>query len=98
MSLFKQASVGTRSVVRPRAHGHTFRMHKPIPSIPASAGVLSRATGWPSCGAEALTAIASVTGGLEDTEPGFGARFNLTTCGGCHLQAAIGGTKPAINP
>jgi hypothetical protein len=46
-----------------------------------------QATGWPSCGAEALTAIASVTGGLEDTEPGFGARFNLTSCVGCHLQA-----------
>jgi CxxC motif-containing protein (DUF1111 family) len=29
---------------------------------------------------------------------GLGPRFNLDSCGGCHVQPATGGTSPAINP
>jgi CxxC motif-containing protein (DUF1111 family) len=42
--------------------------------------------------------------GLEDFEEaegvgdGLGPRFNLDGCGGCHIQPAIGGTSPAVNP
>ena len=35
----------------------------------------------------------------EDTiGSGLGPRFNLDSCAGCHIQPAIGGTSPAINP
>jgi CxxC motif-containing protein (DUF1111 family) len=42
--------------------------------------------------------------GLEDFEEaegvgdGLGPRFNADGCGTCHVQPAIGGTSPAINP
>jgi CxxC motif-containing protein (DUF1111 family) len=42
--------------------------------------------------------------GLEDFEEaegvgdGLGPRFNLDGCAGCHLQPAVGGTSPAVNP
>ena len=42
--------------------------------------------------------------GLEDFEEaegvgeGMGPRFNLDGCAGCHLQPAVGGTSPAVNP
>jgi CxxC motif-containing protein (DUF1111 family) len=29
---------------------------------------------------------------------GLGPRFNLDSCGGCHVQPAMGGSSPAINP
>ena len=29
---------------------------------------------------------------------GLGPRFNLDSCGGCHIQSALGGSSPAINP
>src|SRR5262245_51842852 len=34
----------------------------------------------------------------ENTADGLGPRFNLDGCGGCHIQPALGGTSPAINP
>ena len=42
--------------------------------------------------------------GLEDfaeaegVGEGMGPRFNLDGCAGCHLQPAVGGTSPAVNP
>jgi CxxC motif-containing protein (DUF1111 family) len=34
-----------------------------------------------------------------DTVPaGLGPRFNLDSCGGCHLQPAVGGSSPPTNP
>lgn len=42
--------------------------------------------------------------GLEDfaeaegVGEGLGPRFNLDGCAGCHLQPAVGGTSPAVNP
>lgn len=37
-------------------------------------------------------------GEAEENDEGFGPRFNLDGCAGCHLQPAIGGTSPAVNP
>ena len=34
----------------------------------------------------------------EDVADGVGPRMNLDGCGGCHIQPAIGGTSPFVNP
>jgi CxxC motif-containing protein (DUF1111 family) len=34
----------------------------------------------------------------EGVGDGLGPRFNLDSCAGCHLQPAVGGTSPAVNP
>jgi CxxC motif-containing protein (DUF1111 family) len=34
----------------------------------------------------------------EDAKDGLGPTMNLDGCGGCHLQPAVGGTSPAVNP
>ena len=34
----------------------------------------------------------------EEVDEGLGPRMNLDRCGGCHLQPAIGGSSPAVNP
>jgi len=34
----------------------------------------------------------------EGIQDGFGPRFNLDGCGGCHQQPAVGGTSPSENP
>jgi len=34
----------------------------------------------------------------DDVEEGLGPTMNLNSCGGCHLQPAVGGTSPAVNP
>ena len=34
----------------------------------------------------------------EGVGDGLGPRFNLDSCGGCHIQPATGGTSPAMNP
>ena len=34
----------------------------------------------------------------EDVGDGVGARFNFVGCAGCHMQPAVGGTSPAVNP
>ena len=34
----------------------------------------------------------------EGVGDGLGPRFNLDGCAGCHLQPAVGGTSPAVNP
>src|SRR5688572_1600673 len=34
----------------------------------------------------------------EGVGDGLGPRFNLDSCGGCHLQPDIGGTSPSVNP
>src|SRR6266478_6219813 len=35
---------------------------------------------------------------VEAVADGIGPRFNLDSCGGCHIQPALGGTSPATNP
>src|SRR5262245_4263743 len=34
----------------------------------------------------------------EGVGDGLGPRFNLDGCGGCHIQPAVGGSSPAVNP
>jgi len=34
----------------------------------------------------------------EDVPDGLGPRMNLDSCAGCHLQPAVGGTSPFVNP
>jgi len=34
----------------------------------------------------------------EEIGEGIGPRMNLDSCGGCHLQPALGGSSPAVNP
>src|SRR5882757_10792614 len=35
---------------------------------------------------------------VEGVADGLGPRFNLSSCGGCHIQPALGGSSPANNP
>src|SRR4030088_3590095 len=35
---------------------------------------------------------------VESVADGLGPRFNLDSCGGCHIQPALGGSSPAVNP
>jgi len=39
-----------------------------------------------------------VFGETEVVADGLGPRFNLDSCGGCHIQPKLGGTSPALNP
>jgi CxxC motif-containing protein (DUF1111 family) len=34
----------------------------------------------------------------DDVEEGLGPKMNLDSCKGCHLQPAVGGSSPALNP
>src|SRR5258708_20257822 len=34
----------------------------------------------------------------EEVADGLGPTMNLGSCGACHLQPAVGGTSPAVNP
>src|SRR5437016_8966287 len=45
-------------------------------------------------GLEAFQEVASVRGVIPGTEAGLGPRFNLDSCGGCHMQPAVGGSSP----
>ena len=51
-----------------------------------------------SLGLDAFQEIASVTGTIAGTEAGLGPRFNLNSCGGCHIEPALGGSSPSVNP
>ena len=51
-----------------------------------------------AAGLAAFQEIQSVQGTVPDTEPGLGPRFNLDTCAGCHVQPAVGGSSPSVNP
>ena len=50
------------------------------------------------------TELAFFNAGKEDFEEeekadeGLGPTMNLNSCAGCHLQPAVGGTSPAVNP
>ena len=35
---------------------------------------------------------------VEAAADGLGPTMNLDSCGGCHLQPAVGGSSPAVNP
>src|SRR5262245_12512738 len=71
-------------------------------------GVRDTVPGAPSAGAPLpdLTAnqLAFFNSGLadfnsaEEVDEGLGPRMNLDGCGGCHIQPAVGGTSPFVNP
>jgi CxxC motif-containing protein (DUF1111 family) len=43
--------------------------------------------------------VNSVSGNLVGSDSqGLGPRFNGDSCAGCHIQPAVGGTSPALNP
>ena len=44
---------------------------------------------------DASSAIFAETEALAN---GLGPRFNLDSCGGCHIQPALGGSSPSVNP
>jgi CxxC motif-containing protein (DUF1111 family) len=48
-------------------------------------------------GLDRFNEIESVSGGIEPGN-GLGPRFNSNQCASCHLQPAVGGTSPAVNP
>src|SRR6266571_4915233 len=35
---------------------------------------------------------------VENVADGLGPTMNLDSCAGCHVQPAVGGTSPAVNP
>src|SRR5262249_19442272 len=35
---------------------------------------------------------------VDGVDEGLGPRFNLDSCGGCHIQPAVGGSSPTTNP
>src|SRR5882724_9399423 len=37
-------------------------------------------------------------GDTESVDDGLGPRMNLDSCGGCHIQPALGGSSPRVNP
>jgi CxxC motif-containing protein (DUF1111 family) len=43
-------------------------------------------------------AAKDVFGETEQVADGLGPRFNLDSCGGCHVQPSLGGSSPAVNP
>jgi CxxC motif-containing protein (DUF1111 family) len=49
-------------------------------------------------GQEAIQEIDSVQGTIPETGLGLGPRFNMDSCGGCHVQPAPGGSSPPVNP
>src|SRR5215470_13080680 len=43
--------------------------------------------------------VDSVSGTIAGEDgSGLGPRFNLNSCSGCHLQPAVGGSSPPVNP
>jgi len=43
--------------------------------------------------------VDSVSGAMSGSDgKGLGPRYNGTSCGGCHIQPAVGGSSPAVNP
>src|SRR6266436_5587083 len=45
-----------------------------------------------------FTAATDVFNEVEAVADGLGPRFNLDSCGGCHVHPAAGGSSPATNP
>ncbi|HEY7203639.1 MAG TPA: di-heme oxidoredictase family protein [Methylomirabilota bacterium] len=61
----------------------------------AAGGPLRGLTSWQMTAFEAGRADFLEEEGVGD---GLGPRFNLNSCGGCHIQGGVGGSSPAVNP
>src|SRR5262249_39111931 len=65
------------------------------------AGASGAGSSYPGLSADEQTFFAAAQTEFTDSEgvgDGLGPRFNLDSCAGCHLQPAIGGSAPPINP
>src|SRR5690242_13438914 len=49
-------------------------------------------------GQDRFQEVDSVSGTIPGTGRGLGPTFNMDSCSGCHLQPAVGGSSPAVNP
>jgi len=63
---------------------------------PAGAG--AQIAGLNTNQAKFFTAGAADFAEEENVPDGLGPRMNLDSCGGCHIQPALGGTSPFVNP
>ncbi|HKC54374.1 MAG TPA: di-heme oxidoredictase family protein [Burkholderiales bacterium] len=63
-----------------------------------SAGAGGQLAGLSGTQAAFFTAGAADFAEVENVPDGLGPRMNLDSCGGCHIQPALGGTSPFVNP
>jgi CxxC motif-containing protein (DUF1111 family) len=71
--------------VDPGVQGGAARAGGALPGLTASQLALFQA------GADDFAEVDGIGTGL-------GPRFNLDSCGGCHIQPSLGGTSPGVNP
>ena len=77
--------------------GWTFRASDPgVRGGAAGAG--GQLAGLSTTQAAFFTAGAADFAEEENVGDGLGPRMNLDSCGGCHIQPALGGTSPFVNP
>src|SRR6267154_4041478 len=77
--------------------GTLFRASDPgVRGGPAGAG--GQLAGLSGTQAAFFTAGAVDFAEEEKVPDGLGPRMNLDSCGGCHIQPALGGTSPFVNP
>jgi len=63
-----------------------------------AAGAGGQLAGLSGTQAAFFTAGAADFAEEENVGDGLGPRMNLDSCGGCHIQPALGGTSPFVNP
>lgn len=63
-----------------------------------AAGAGGRLAGLSGTQAEFFSAGAAEFVEEDNVGDGLGPRMNLDSCGGCHIQPALGGTSPFVNP
>src|SRR6267378_5789366 len=63
-----------------------------------AAGAGGQLAGLSGTQAAFFTAGAADFAAAEEVDEGLGPRMNLDSCGGCHIQPALGGTSPFVNP
>src|SRR6267154_1410497 len=63
-----------------------------------TAGAGAQLAGLSATQAAFFTAGAADFAEVENVPDGLGPRMNLDSCGGCHIQPALGGTSPFVNP
>src|SRR5262245_29585305 len=77
--------------------GSTFNASDPgVRGDPAGAG--GQLPGLTTNQAAFFDSGAADFASAEEVDEGLGPRMNLDSCGGCHIQPALGGTSPFVNP
>jgi len=85
VSLPSLAPAQTRGPTDPGVRGGAAGAGDPITGLTAEEGAFFKAA-------------TVVFGETEVVADGLGPRFNLDSCGGCHIQPKLGGTSPSVNP